>query len=191
MGKIFFITLFVVFAIGCSHSNKHIVLIETELGTIEVELYENKAPITVNNFLTYINNGLFNDGEFYRVVNYSNQPDNNIKIHVIQGGIGWDDSLPRLEPIIHETTNNTCILHKRGVISMARNEPGTASSEFFICTADEPELDYGGMRNPDGEGFAAFGKVLSGMGIVDSICNMNSINQMLQPHIKIISIKDD
>ncbi len=174
---------------GCSTNKNPIITIETEIGIIKVELYKNKAPVTVNNFLNYVDNKMLNGGEFYRVVNTGNQPENNIKIDVIQGGIGWDDSLPRLEPIKHESTDKTKILHKRGTISMARDMPGTASSEFFICVFDEPELDYGGMRNPDGQGFAAFGKVIEGMHIVEQIHTMPDTNQMLIMPVKILSVK--
>ena len=72
------------------------------------------------------------------------QPDNKIKIEVIQGGMGFRESPLRLPPIRHETTEKTGILYKDGVISMARSEPGTASSEIFICVGDQPELDFGG-----------------------------------------------
>ncbi len=184
----------VIFAIlllflGCSTNKNPIVTIKTELGNIEVELFKDKAPVTVNNFINYIEKDMFSGGEFYRVVNNSNQPDNKIKIDVIQGGIGWDDNLFRLEPIEHESTNKTKVLHKKGVISMARDMPGTASSEFFICVFDEPELDYGGMRNPDGKGFAAFGKVIDGMYIVEQIHKMPDTNQMLIAPIKILSVQ--
>jgi len=72
-------------------------------------------------------------------------------------------------PIRHETTMETGILHKDGVISMARDKPGSATSEFFICINDQPALDFGGKRQPDGQGFAAFGKVISGMNIIRKI----------------------
>ena len=94
-----------------------------------------------------------------------------------------------LQPIKHETTNITGLLHKNGTISMARLDPGTASSEFFICINEQPELDYGGKRNPDGQGFAAFGQVIEGMHIVKNIQKLNSKNQILEKiipiHIKI------
>ena len=68
---------------------------------------------------------------------------------------------------------------------MARNEPGSASSEFFICIGDQPELDFGGKRNPDGQGFAAFGKVIRGIDIVRKIQNQPAKGQWLYPEIVI------
>ena len=91
-----------------------------------------------------------------------------------------------LPPIKHETTVLTGILHKDGVISMARNEPGTATSEFFICIGDQPSLDYGGKRNPDGQGFAAFGKV---MDVVRKIHKSATEGQWLKPRIRILNVK--
>lgn len=91
-----------------------------------------------------------------------NQPNNDIKNEVIQGVLKDDEHPQRLPAIIHETTAQTGIIHKDGAISMGRKEPGTASSEFFICINDQPELDFGGKRNPVGQGFAAFGKVIEG-----------------------------
>ena len=74
---------------------------------------------------------------------------------------------------------------------MARLEPGTASSEFFICINNQPELDYGGNRNPDGQGFAAFGQVLEGLDILEKIQNLDSKNQILYKIVPIqIKLRD-
>lgn len=167
--------------------NPH-VLIKTELGEIQVEIYIKEAPVTAANFLRYVDNDLFDGATFYRVVTMDNQPDNDVKIEVIQGGLGFEESDGRLPPIEHETTEKTGILHKDGVISMARNEPGSASSEIFICINDQPELDFGGKRNPDGQGFAAFGRIIAGMDVVRKIQQQPSEGQMLNPAIKIFSV---
>ena len=164
------------------------VLIKTELGDITVDIYEKDAPITAANFLKFIDNDLFNGATFYRVVTMDNQPNNDVKIEVIQGGLGFGESEQRFPPIEHETTVRTGIKHKDGVISMARNEPGSASSEIFICINEQPELDFGGKRNPDGQGFAAFGKVIEGMEVVRKIQQQPAEGQMLNPKIKIYSI---
>jgi len=160
-------------------SKNPIIRISTEIGEIEIEIFEKEAPVTATNFLEYIKKEMFRNTSFYRVVNMENQPDKNIKIEVIQGGLRWTDSLPGLEPIKHETTNVTGIKHLDGTLSMARDKPGSASSEFFICINDQPELDFGGKRNPDGQGFAAFGKVVKGMNIVEKIQKLDNTNQML------------
>ncbi|UCE41382.1 MAG: peptidylprolyl isomerase [Candidatus Aminicenantes bacterium] len=164
------------------------VLIKTELGDITIEIYEKEAPITASNFLKYVDEGRYKDGCFYRVVTMENQPNNDIKIEVIQGGLSAETRGNMLAPIEHETTDRTGILHKNGVISMARSKPGTASSEFFICVGDQPELDGGGKRNPDGQGFSAFGKVIKGMDVVKKIHQQPVDGQILNPRIKIFSI---
>ncbi len=164
------------------------VLIKTDLGDIKVEIYIKDAPVTATNFLNYVDNRLFDGATFYRVVTMDNQPDNDIKIEVIQGGMGFGESEERFPSIEHETTEKTGIKHKDGVISMARNQPGSASSEIFICINDQPELDFGGKRNPDGQGFAAFGKVIEGMDVVRKIQQQPAEGQMLNPKIRIHSI---
>ncbi len=145
------------------------VVMETGAGNIELELYADAAPVTVGNFLKYVDGKYYDNGKFYRVVRMDNQVQNKIKIEVIQGGRGMETSQNPFAPIRHETTMETGILHKDGVISMARDKPGSATSEFFICINDQPTLDFGGKRHPDGQGFAAFGKVISGMNIIRKI----------------------
>ena len=156
-----------------------LIKIETDFGPLQIELYPDKAPVTVSNFLRYVDENRYDDFHFYRVVHMGNQPSNDIKIEVIQGGLGFDKHPIELSPITHETTKKTSIKHENGTISMARLEPGTASSEIFICINAQPELDYDGKRNPDGQGFAAFGKVVSGMDIIREIQLMPSEDQML------------
>ncbi|MFC1588091.1 peptidylprolyl isomerase [Planctomycetota bacterium] len=163
-------------------SNSHTlpkVKLSTELGDIVIEVDTGKAPISAANFLRYVDENRFKTASFYRTVRMDNQPNNKITIEVIQGGIGFRDSPLRLPPIKHETTAETGILHKDGVISMARSDPGTASSEIFICIGNQPELDFGGKRNPDGQGFAAFGRVIEGMDVVKKIQSAPADEQML------------
>lgn len=175
-----------VLSAGCSGNPR--IVISTGLGDIVVEVFEEEAPITAANFLRYVDDGLFDGGSFYRVVRMDNQPDNDVKIEVIQGGrrgLPRDEGLPAIK---HETTGTTGILHVDGAISMARSQPGSASSEFFICIGDQPELDFGGRRNPDGQGFAAFGKVVRGMDVVREIQQQPDERQYLDDGIVIISI---
>jgi len=167
------------------------VALETSLGIIIIELDEQNAPVTSANFLRYVDENRWIGAHFYRVVTMQNQPQNDIKIEVIQGGLGDLDSL-RLPTIQHEPTNKTGILHKNGTFSMARTNPGTENSEFFICINDQPELDHGGMRNPDGMGFSAFGKVVEGMNVVLEIQKLpqkNESGQYLKNSFPIYSIK--
>jgi peptidyl-prolyl cis-trans isomerase A (cyclophilin A) len=142
------------------------VTMSTSEGDIGIDLYLDKAPITAGNFLKLVDNGDMDGGSFYRVVTYEND-NGNPKIEVIQGGLGAAGE--GFDTIDHETTEQTGILHTDGVISMARGAVGTASTEFFICIGDQPGLDHGQPRNADNQGFAAFGKVVSGMDVVRRI----------------------
>jgi peptidyl-prolyl cis-trans isomerase A (cyclophilin A) len=190
MARIFSILLMNLIVTGiCGQTvNKnHVVIIRTELGDIRVELYPERAPVTVANFLRYVDSSLLNNSCFYRVVRSDNQPKDSVKIAVIQGG-RFQDEDKGFPPIIHETTYTTGIKHKDGVISMARGTPGTATSEFFICIGDQPELDFGGKRNKDGQGFAAFGKVIDGYDVVKKIHSISAPVQYLDKKILISSI---
>ncbi len=171
-----------------SYENPHVLLV-TELGDIIVEIYVRKAPVTARNFLRYVDENRFEHAHFYRVVTPDNQPGNEVKIEVIQGGIGFVESDMRLPAIEHETTQKSGIRHQDGVISMARAEPGTADSEFFVCIGDQPELDYEGKRNPDGQGFAAFGRVIVGMETVRRIQTQPAIDQMLTRLVRILETR--
>ena len=167
-----------------------VIRIKTEFGEITAELYADKAPITVANFLHYITEKQVHNPTFYRVVRIEpdNQPDKAVKIQVLQGGL-TDVPDEKLPVIKHETTKQTGILHKDGVLSMARDEPGTATHHFSICIGDQPELDYGGKRNPDGQGFAAFGKVIQGMDVVKKIHQQPAEGQSLEPKIKMLEVQ--
>lgn len=136
----------------------------TSEGSFTLELYPTKAPITVRNFLKYVDGGHYEGAAFYRTVTYEND-NGHPKIEVIQGGIG-DAADSLFPPIKHESTSETGILHTDGVISMSRFTVGSASSEFFICIGDQPGLDHGQPRNADMQGFAAFGRVVEGMDVV-------------------------
>ncbi len=172
------------FLSSCEKENPKVV-IETDFGDITIELLVDQAPITSNNFIKYITDGRYKGATFYRVVTPDNQPDNKVKIEVIQGGLYEDNQPQNLPPIPHESTDITGILHLDGVISMARYEPGTATFEFFICVGDQPSLDFGGNRNPDNHGFAAFGKVIEGMDVVHKIHKQPEKDQYLEPRISI------
>jgi len=163
--------------------NAPVIAIETEAGTIRIELDPQHAPATVANFLRYVNEHFFDGTAFYRAVTLDNQPTNPIKIEVIQGGA--NDSKQTYPPIPLEPTSVTRIKHTDGTISMARNSPDTATSEFFICIGDQPALDEGGLRNPDGRGFAAFGHVVAGMDVVRRIQHAPVQGQMLTPPVVI------
>ncbi len=163
------------------------VLIQTDKGDIEVEL-DPKAPDTVANFLKYVDGKFYDGGKFHRTVTPDNQPDSKIKIEVVQAGINPDKMKDEFKPIKLERTKDTKLAHKDGTISMARDGPDTATSGFFICIGAQPELDFGGKRNPDGQGFAAFGKVTKGMDVLKKIQAAPSETQALKPAIAIKKI---
>lgn len=174
---------------SCSQTSRERVLIQTSMGEIEVEIYPELAPITATNFLTLVEDGVYTNACFYRAVRMDNQPQNQVKIEVIQGGLFEDSLINKYTPIAHESTEATGIRHSDGVISMARMGPGTASTEFFICVGDQPSLDFQGDRNPDGAGFAAFGKVTRGMPVVRAIQDQADKGQYLLDQVVIQSIK--
>ncbi len=166
------------------------VRIVTDSGTIDVALAPDKAPLTVANFLRYVDEHRYDGGSFYRAVTLQNQlpAAQQPQIEVIQGGID-SDSAKRLPPIPHETNDKSGIRHTDGVISMARGAPGSASSEFFFVINDQPALDFGGKRNPDGQGFAAFGRVIKGMDVVRRIQRMPSAGQPPQRMMMTVRIQ--
>ncbi len=160
------------------------VVMQTQFGTIVAELYPDKAPVTVANFEKYIKLGKYKDAVFYRSVTLKNQPNKKVKIQVIQGGL-FQNIKVMMPPIRLETTKQTGLHHLNGTLSMARDKPNSATSEFFICIGKQPALDYGGKRNHDGQGFAAFGRVIKGMDVVRKIQLQPTDHQMLVPPVKI------
>jgi peptidyl-prolyl cis-trans isomerase A (cyclophilin A) len=170
-----------------SAQKKQTCVIKTSVGNITIELYAAKAPLTVANFLRYVDAHLYDNSSFFRAVTVNNQPDDSIKIEVIQGG----NVAPKKEfvAIPLETTKQTGLLHKDGTVSMARAAPVTATSSFFICINDQPSLNYGGKRNPDGQGFAAFGQVIRGMDVVKRIQQLYPAQgQYFKSEVRILSI---
>jgi peptidyl-prolyl cis-trans isomerase A (cyclophilin A) len=166
------------------------VLLKTPLGDITIKLFLKEAPVTVTNFLKYVDNQLFDGSSIFRIVTNNNaeqEEDDNAKINVIQAGLppGHQNLLAG---IVHETTKETGIAHLDGTISMARFEPGTADGSFFFCINDQPELNYGGKRYNDGLGFAAFGRIIKGREILDLIYKKAESKEYLEHEIFINSI---
>jgi peptidyl-prolyl cis-trans isomerase A (cyclophilin A) len=178
--------LITIVGISCSKKNP-VIEIQTPKGNITVELYVDKAPITAGNFLKIVKEHVLDGGSFYRTVRSVNDK-NPVRISVLQGGTQGKDNVPDIKPIAHETTKMTGIKHQHGVISMARTEPGSARTEFFVCIGEQPELDFGGRRNPDGQGFAAFGKVIEGMDLVMAIWQGPAAGQSIDPPVLIYKV---
>jgi peptidyl-prolyl cis-trans isomerase A (cyclophilin A) len=163
------------------------VVLRTEKGEIALAIDRGKAPATAANFLRYVNGGFFDGGRFHRTVTPKNQPDSRVKIEVVQAGIDPARAKDEFPPIKLERTRDTGLRHVDGAVSMARDGPDTATSDFFICLGDQPELDFGGKRNPDGQGFAAFGRVVRGMDVVRAIQQAPADGQTLKPPVRIQS----
>ena len=144
------------------------VVIETDAGRMVVELDLARAPLSTCNFLSYVTDGDYDDGRFFRTV-VSATNDNPNPIDVIQAATPRGDDDHLRPPIPLERTRDTGLSHVAGTISMARDGPDTATSSFFIVTHDTPALDFGGGRNPDGQGFAAFGRLVVGLDVARRI----------------------
>lgn len=184
-----FLTVFAAATLTAADAPKPVrVLIRTDAGDIEAELDAAKAPATVANFLRYVDGKLYDGGRFHRTVTPGNQPGNTVKIEVIQGGTHPDKAKDDFPPIKLERTKDTKLTHKDGTLSMARDGPDTATSDFFVCVGDQPALDFGGARNSDGQGFAAFGKVVKGMDVVKAIHKSPADGQALKPPVKIVTV---
>jgi peptidyl-prolyl cis-trans isomerase A (cyclophilin A) len=164
------------------------VVVSTALGSIEIEVDRARAPVTAANFLHYVDAGLYEGGRFHRTVTMDNQPGAAVRIEVIQAGIDPARAADEQAPIPLERTSKTGLSHRHGTVSMARAEPDSATSDFFICIGDQPSLDFGGARNPDGQGFAAFGVVVAGMDVVERIHASPASAQKLEPPIAILQV---
>ena len=162
------------------------VILETGLGEIEVEVDLARAPVTARNFLRYVEDGRYDGGRFHRTVTPENQPDKRVKIDVIQAGVAPGREKDDRAPIPLERTRDTGLAHVDGAVSMARDTPDSATSDFFVCVGDQPSLDFGGARNPDGQGFAAFGRVVRGMDVVRTVWRSPAKGQALDPPVPIL-----
>lgn len=163
------------------------VAFETEAGRIVMELSPERAPVTVCNFLTYVQADDYDGGSFFRTVVRATNANPN-PIDVIQAATprGSDDA--SRPPIVLERTRDTGLRHVAGAVSMARDGPDTATSSFFIVTQDTPSLDFGGGRNPDGQGFAVFAHVVEGLDVARRIqASPANAEEQLTPPVAILS----
>ena len=167
---------------GFAAAENPTVLIKTSKGDITIELFQDKAPVTVENFLSYVDEKFYDGTTFHRI----------IKGFMIQGGAYTEELEQKAayEPIRNEANNG--LKNARGTIAMARmTDPQSASCQFFINLVDNFNLDYG--TYPDGWGYCVFGKVTEGMEVVDAIANVRTMTRRTMPDypreiIKIISI---
>jgi peptidyl-prolyl cis-trans isomerase A (cyclophilin A) len=166
-----------------------LVRIETQFGVIDLAIDTRRAPVTSANFLKYVDAGFYDGGRFHRATradNYTPVPPNRPLLEVIQGGINPARQAERFPPIPLERTSVTGLAHVVGTISMARSASAdSATSDFFVCLNDQPSLDFGGLRFDDGQGAAAFGRVVSGMDVVRKIQQQPVEKQALTPPVAI------
>jgi cyclophilin family peptidyl-prolyl cis-trans isomerase len=161
------------------------VVFDTAEGSFVVELDYEAAPLTVENFLRYVHEGFYSDGEFFRTVTRANQPADAVPIEVVQARANQEREGELFPPIPLERTGATGLRHVDGTLSMARLGPDTAQDHFFVCVGVQPELDFGGRRNPDGQGFAAFGQVIENMELLRRIHAFPADGQALKPPVRI------
>ena len=144
-----------------AQSKPDTVVFKTSLGDLTIALFNRTAPVTVKNFLAYVDSGFYNGTIFHRV----------IPGFVIQGG-GYNKNLvrrPTFPPIKNESDNG--LKNERGTLSMARTQdPNSATSQFFVSLVDNSGLDFKG----EGTGYAVFGKVIAGMDVVDKIAKVQT-----------------
>lgn len=161
---------------GCSSvSSKYpTATIATDYGDILVEIYTDKAPVTSAAFIKNVEEGVYDGTSFYRSVADATQSSNLVK-GVIQGGphVKKPELAAGLPKIAHESPAQTGLSHTTGTLSMARNEAGSARGEFFICVGDQTAYDNSRRLQADGLGYAAFGKVIKGMEVVQEILGRN------------------
>jgi peptidyl-prolyl cis-trans isomerase A (cyclophilin A) len=155
-------------------------MITTAYGPITLELDHRRAPVTACNFMRYASGGLYDGGRFFRSVL---GPINVVQAETVHGS---DD--PGLGPIRLERTIDTGLLHVAGAVSMARDAPDTATSSFFIVTHDSPALDFGGGRNPDGQGFGVFARVVGGMELLHHFQGLPATEEQIRPPVTMLSV---
>src|SRR5215510_4884111 len=168
------------------------VVFETELGNITMEIDVVKAPITGENFLKYVDGKFYDGGTINRAVRPDNTVRKDVEIQVIQFQIDRARTREQFPPIRMESTKETGLSHVDGALSMARSGPDTATASFSIPIGDQPEMNFGGKRNADGQGFAVFGRVIAGMDVVKKIQGAHTgmtgayRTETLDPPIKIL-----
>jgi peptidyl-prolyl cis-trans isomerase A (cyclophilin A) len=169
-----------------------LVRIETSLGSIHVAVDTKHAPITAANFLKYVDAGLYDGGRFHRATrpdNYTPALPDRPAMAIIQGGTNPARRTEGFPAIPLERTSVTGLKHVVGTVSMARGAAAdSARSDFFICLDDQPSLDFGGKRFDDGQGGAAFGRVVKGMDIVRRIQQQPVEKQALTPPVSITRV---
>ncbi len=162
--------------------------IETTQGTISARIFLTAAPVSACNFLRYAVGGHYDGGQFFRTVRSDRAGPNPVPIDVIQAEAREGEEADVFGPIPLERTSMTGLTHRAGALSMARWGPDTATSSFSIVVRPSPEMDFGGRRNRDGQGFAVFGQVERGMKTVRAIHHAADKDERLERPVRILRI---
>ncbi|MGE3807888.1 MAG: peptidylprolyl isomerase [Gemmataceae bacterium] len=153
-------------AVPVQGADNPVVVMETDMGTVKIELFADKAPITVKNFLGYVDDKFYDGLIFHRV----------IPNFMVQGG-GFEPGMKQKKtkaPIKNESTNG--LSNARGTIAMARTgQPDSATAQFYVNVVDNAGLDR--AKAADGVGYCVFGKVVAGMDVIDKIRNVKTANR--------------
>lgn len=167
----------------------NLVTVVTELGSFQFEMFGHKAPKTCAHFNSVFTSGAYDDSSVFRIVAPANhQPGEPNPIEVVQlGPRGCIESEHEYVP--HESTEATGIRHLKGTVSAARVNLSHLFGSFFVCMRDEPALDHGASRHPDHQGFAAFGKIVSGFDVLEQIMQRAESSDFLEHEIPILSVK--
>lgn len=183
--------------------------IDTNMGRLTAEIYEEKAPKTAAYFLRYVDEGFYNGTKIYRSLREDNQGANTAKIDIVEMGYcnsyydrilrrglgegeAYDETqgfIPPYPKISVETTEETGLKHEDGTLSLGRDNADQVDTNVFICIGNQPNLDYGGARHPDGYGFSAFGKIIEGMDIIKEIHSLPLEGQRIIKDITVRTIQ--
>lgn len=161
---------------------------DSPFGAVRILMRVDCAPETCQYFSDLVENGAFEAASIFRIVTTSGiQSSADSEIDVLQAGPAQQFSGPR-HVMKHEATSTTGLRHKKWTVSAARFDLGELYGSFFICLRDEPALDFGGSRQPDGQGFAAFGEVVSGFECLENIFMQAEASDLLQKQIPITNV---
>ena len=169
-------------------STQNTLVFSSQYGEFSILLHYDRAPVTCQYFCDLVRNGGLSESSVFRIVSDRNQQrEDSCPIHVVQIGPSHNIFGDR-HFITHEGTNLSGLSHRKWTVSAARFESGEVYGSFFICMHDEPELDFGGCRQPDGQGFAAFGQVIEGFKTVEQIYQRGECDEMLTNEIPILDV---
>jgi peptidyl-prolyl cis-trans isomerase A (cyclophilin A) len=163
-------------------------IVETSLGEVAVALRPDAAPQSCRYVLQLVDRGALNCSSVFRIVTPGNDVlRDRAPIEVVQLGHRCSDPATPIV-VTHETTAQTGLRHVRGTVSLPRWRPGATYESFFICLRDEPALDHSGSRNPDRQGFAAFGSVVGGWPVLEAIRSRAEEQEYLSQPIPVMRV---